>query len=414
MTAIGSTATILRASAETTAAGPKRPNVVLIISDDQGYTDYGFMGHDTIKTPRLDQLADESVVFTRGYVTSALCSPSLATMLTGLYPHQHRMTGNDPVNKDDRPLWYAAFERCPRLPALLADAGYVSFQSGKFWMGHFERGGFTDGMTVKGRHGEDGLVIGRETMQPIFDFVDKAHANGKPFFVWYAPFMPHQPHTPPERILEKYAAAGDKAKYYAMCEWFDETCGQLLDHLDAQGLRDNTVIVYICDNGWPAEVKNSPYELGVRTPIMIRWPGRVEPRMDTVNLASNIDLVPTILAVCGLEPTPAMPGLDLLDSDAVATRKVIFGENFCHDMADVDAPAKSLRNRTCIQGDWKLIAWQNPAPAVKTNNPARKTESDFELYDLKNDPTETNNLAEAQSDKVAEMRRLLDAWWSPK
>jgi len=390
-----------------------RPNVVLIISDDQGYTDYGFMGHKTIKTPRIDALAAESLVFTRGYVTTGLCCPSLGTMLTGLYPHQHKITGNDPVRRAERPRFYAQFETCPRLPAMLGRAGYLSFQSGKYWMGHYRRAGFTDGMTVKGRHGEAGLAIGRKTMKPVFDFVDRARAAGKPFFLWYAPFLPHTPHNPPKRLRDKYAADGRAAAYHAMCEWFDETCGQLLDHLDARGLRDNTMIVYVCDNGWPGSVKGSPYELGVRTPIMIRRPGRVKPRMDKATLASSIDLVPTILAACGLAPPREMPGLDLLDAKALAGREAIFGENFCHDMADVDRPAESLRARTCIRGRWKLILWQKPQPKVPTRNHTRKSAGDAELYDLTADPAEKRDLAARHPETVKALTKLLDAWWQP-
>jgi len=398
----------------------KKPNVVLIISDDQGYTDYGFMGHDTVKTPHIDKLASESVVFTRGYVTTALCSPSLATMLTGLYPHQHRITGNDPAGRGrqrrDRTAFYEAFMKCPRLPAMIRKAGYVSFQTGKYWMGHYSRAGFTGGMTVKGRHGEAGLVIGRKTMKPMFDFIDKAKGDGKPFFVWYAPFLPHTPHNPPKRIFEKYASVPNKrtARYYAMCEWFDETCGQLLDHLDKRGLADNTVIVYVCDNGWPFPVKGSPYELGVRTPIMIRWPGKVKPRRDTTTLASSIDLVPTILELCGLKPTSEMPGLNLLDGKALARRDTLFLESFCHDMADVNRPGASLRNRSCIRGDWKLILWQNPMPKVRSHNNTRRSKQDAELYNIKTDPAEKANVADKHPQKVAEMTKLINDWWSPK
>lgn len=308
------------------AGGEKRPNVVLIISDDQGYTDYGFMGHETVQTPRIDKLASESVVFTRGYVTSALCCPSLATMLTGLYPHQHRITGNDPAqDKKQREPWNKAFERCARMPALLAEAGYASHQSGKFWMGHYARAGFTDGMTVKGRHGEAGLEIGRKTMKPVFDFIDQSKAADKPFFVWYAPFLPHSPHNPPKRFLHGNAKPDATAKYYAMCEWFDETCGQLLDHIDEQGLAQDTVIVYICDNGWPRDAKGSPYELGIRTPIMIRWPDTVAPKMDRENLASNIDIVPTILSACGVKPPARMPGLNSRSRSRIGERTVVVG-----------------------------------------------------------------------------------------
>lgn len=391
----------------------KQPNIVLIISDDQGFTDYGFMGHDTIKTPHIDNLAQQSVVFTRGYVTTALCCPSLATLLTGKYPHQHRITGNDPVQKEERHLWYDAFESCNRLPAMLAEAGYVSFQSGKYWMGHYSRAGFTDGMTTEGRHGGPGLVIGRKTMQPVFDFIDNAQEENNPFFLWYAPFLPHLPHNPPQEILDKYKDAGENAEYYAMCDWFDQTCGELLNHLDKRKLSENTIVIYIADNGWPRPYKGSPYELGVRTPIMIRWPDHLKPRMDKVNLANSIDIVPTILHACGLTPPDDMPGLNLLDSQAVSNRETIFLENFAHDMAELDAPEKSLRARSCIHGDWKLIVWEKEQPDLRTSGKL-KPEADIELFNLKADPLEKNNLAQKHPIKVNALKKLINEWWNPK
>ncbi len=122
------------------------------------------------------------------------------------------------------------------LPELLGEQGYLSHQSGKWWEGDPKRAGFTHGMTrgfpnPGGRHGDDGLKIGREGMEPVFEFIDHAIAEKKPFFLWYAPFMPHTPHTPPDRLFQKYKAKGIEsdhvARYYAMVEWFDETCGQL-------------------------------------------------------------------------------------------------------------------------------------------------------------------------------------------
>ena len=189
------------------AAGPN-PNIVLIIGDDQAWTDYSFMAHPQIRTPRLDRLAREGLTFRRGYVPSSLCSPSLASILTGLYPHQHKITSNDAVAGGSRREsaqvrkvtgdLIANFERVPTLPRLLATQNYVSFQTGKWWGGDYRRGGFTAGMSHGdpergGRHGDDGLKIGRETMQPIYDFIDVSTKEGKPFFLWYAPMLPHQP-----------------------------------------------------------------------------------------------------------------------------------------------------------------------------------------------------------------------------
>src|SRR3954469_4406985 len=129
---------------------PKPPNIVMIISDDQGWRDFGFMGHPAIRTPNLDRLASQSLTFTNGYVTTPLCRPSLATMLTGLYPHQHKITGNDPPAGQPRESMWGFMKEAPALPRLLRERGYRSFQTGKWWEGHHESGGFTEGMTVKG------------------------------------------------------------------------------------------------------------------------------------------------------------------------------------------------------------------------------------------------------------------------
>ena len=120
------------------SAKPSRPNVVLIISDDHAWTDYSFAAHPHAKTPNIDRLAAEGLTYTRGYVTTAICSPSLATMLTGLYPHQHGITGNDPVRGQKRADWIEPFFKKPQLPKLLADAGYLTLHTGKYWMGQPE------------------------------------------------------------------------------------------------------------------------------------------------------------------------------------------------------------------------------------------------------------------------------------
>ena len=117
--------------AATAEADSKQPNIVLIISDDHAWTDYGFAGHPHAKTPNIDRLAAEGLTYTRGYVTTAICSPSLATMLTGLYPHQHGITGNDPHQGQNRADWIDPFFKKPQLPRLLTDAGYMTLHTGK-------------------------------------------------------------------------------------------------------------------------------------------------------------------------------------------------------------------------------------------------------------------------------------------
>ena len=390
----------------------KPPNVVLIVSDDQRWTDYGFMGHEHVRTPHLDRLADESILFPRGYVPASLCRPSLASIITGRWPHQHRLTSNDPPEGAPREVLTRHIDDVPTLPRLLGERGYVSFQSGKWWEGSFARGGFTRGMTRGERHGDDGLTIGREGMEPIFEFVDEAVDDGKPFFVWYAPFLPHRPHDPPARLLGRYenlAPSPFVARYWAMCEWLDETCGELLDFLDDRGLAADTLVLFVCDNGWiqlPDESgyaprsKRSPYDGGLRTPILVRWPGR--PRGFAPGRSSfpvsSLDLAPTILEACGLPREPGLGGVSLLDPLALARRPAIFGDVYAHDAVDPDDPVSSLRWRWCIEGRWKLIL-----PHLSDESPR--------LFDLRADPHEEHDLAAARPELVEALARRIDRWW---
>src|SRR5262249_11470013 len=146
------------------AADPAPPNVLMIVADDMGLSDHAFLGHPIVKTPNLDKLAREGALFPNGYVPTSLCRASLATLLTGLYAHQHKICCNDPPEGVDRAEMLPFLRDAPTVPRLLKEKGYRSFQTGKFWEGAFSNGGFTEGMTKTGRHGEEGLVIGRKTM----------------------------------------------------------------------------------------------------------------------------------------------------------------------------------------------------------------------------------------------------------
>ena len=411
------------------ASAAKPPNIVLIISDDQSWTDYSFMGHEAIETPNIDRLAKQSRLFKRGYVPSSLCCPSLASMITGLYPHQTKITGNEPPMPPggrNSEQYRKQVQECvsfiddqPTLPRLLAKRGYVSHQSGKWWQGHYSRGGFTHGMTHGdpkrgGRHGDVGLKIGREGMDEIFDFIEDA--GDKPFFVWYAPFLPHTPHNPPKRLLDKYAKKTESkfiARYWAMCEWFDETCGQLLDHLDEKKLADDTIVLYVTDNGWIQRADNgryaprskrSQYDGGLRTPIMVRWPNKVKPE-DRPELANSIDLAPTILKACGLAPTKEMQGIDLLDDTALAKRKSTYGAIYLHNAVDIHKPSANLTYRWLINGDWKLIL---PHKENVTTKAKHRDTGETELYNLAKDPHERNNLAKARQGRTKRLAKQLN------
>ena len=405
------------------------PNIVMIISDDHLWSDYGFMGNKTVQTPNLDRLARESRTFARGYVTSSLCCPSLASIITGKYPHQHLVTSNDPpipagmksrefqsspAFQEGREIMSHHLTAAGTLPKMLQQKGYLSLQTGKWWQKHYTNGGFTSGMTVGGRHGDKGLDIGRKTMQPIYDFIADARKQQKPFLVWYAPMMPHDPHTPPQRLLDKYKDKTPSlpvAKYWAMVEWFDETCGQLIDHIDQQGLKENTIFVYVSDNGWitnpqkggyAPKSKQSQYDGGLRSPIMVRWPGKVKPEMSD-RLAQSIDFVPTLLKAAGVEAPKDLPGIDLLDDTALAKRDTLYGDCFTHNAVDLNKPSASLRWRWVVDGNFKLIV------PHKANEP----DGAIELYDLKADPTEEKNIAAENTGKVSALSAKLDDWWKP-
>jgi len=420
-----------------------RPNILMIVSDDHAWFDYGFMGSKAVSTPHLDKLAAESRSFPRGYVTNSLCGPSLASMLTGRHVHRHGLTGNDPfipagakgaakgaANKqrnaaflEGRAQMIKRFQESPILPRLLGEQGYVSLQTGKWWMGPYQTGGFTEGMTKGGRHGDEGLDIGRKTLAPLTDFISRAKKDGKPFFAWYAPMMPHDPHTPPERLLAKYRDKSPSlhaAKYHAMVEWFDETIGEIRAHLEKEGLTRDTIIVYVADNGWVPRTdkpgvdfersKQSPFDGGVRTPIFVSWPGRIKPAVMT-EAASAVDIMPTLLKLAGA-PVPADgDGLDLLDDAALKARPFVAGQNSTHDILDLARPAASLRYRWLVAGDLKLIV----SSGLKTGGTQQGSGDATEpprLFDLKADPYELRDLAAERPEDVKRLLTQLDGWWT--
>ncbi len=427
-----------------TLSGQKSPNVLYIISDDQAWTDYGFMGHPQIKTPHLDQLANESVLFERGYVPTALCRPSLVTLTNGHYAHKHGVTGNDPSPKNypsenkeifaqKKAQLISYLDRFVTLPNLLGERGYLSHQSGKWWEGNFKHGGFTHGMTRGfpqrgGRHGDDGLKIGREGLKPIEDFVDHAIEENKPFFLWYGVFLPHTPHNPPERLLNPYKEMGlpiSIAKYYANCTWFDETCGQLIDILEKRNLRDDTIIVYVTDNGWiqnpqkngyAPRSKQTPYEGGIRTPIMFSWPNGKLKNGSRKDVVSSIDLFPTVLAATGARTPKGLPGLNLLENlktERPIKREEIFGESFAHDIADIENPEASLLFRWTIEGKWKLLlTYDGEVNRYKTTHPRKEKRP--QLFNLLKDPHEKKNLASQNPKVVTRLAAKIEQWWPVK
>ena len=409
---------------DTASTSRPQPNIVFILSDDQSWIDYGFMGDENIETPRLDQFASESLTYTKGYVPTPLCSPSLASIITGLYPKDHGILGNDYVyerlkdrkesrknrNEAYKPI-ITAFEKQTTLPDMLKEKGYLSFQTGKWWHGNHKVGGFDYGMTHGdpkrgGRHGDFGLTIARKGLDTINSYVDLALKEKKPFFLWYAPYLPHRPHTPPQRFLDKYLKKTDSehlAKYWAMVEWFDETCGQLFDLIDDKGLTENTLFVYVCDNGWRQnpeksgympDSKRAPYDMGIRTPIMYKWKGKITPNMNTETVVSSIDMIPTVLDILNMEQPENLPGISVLDKEALNNRKGIFGEVYAHDFESIE---KSMFYNMAIFPPYKIIV----------PDPVRKKDEVVQLFNIEEDPFEKNNIAETHPEIVQDLKEKI-------
>jgi arylsulfatase A len=440
------------------AIAASRPNIVMIIPDDQTYSDFGFMGNSRVHSPNLDRLAEQSAVFVNGYVPTSVCSPSLATLLTGLYPHQcgihynHPPPGNSAFNRMATAEEYVrtrseSFEQIKAvdtLPRVLAAKGYACLQTGKFWEGHYGNAGFTHGMTVfkgvpdqlwggnrrlaSGEHvahgnGDAGLKIGRVSMDPAYRFID-AHAD-QPFMIWYAPYLPHEPHNAPEQFYEPYKGRDvpeHYLDYYASCTQFDHTVGELIAYLTAKGLAENTIFVLVSDNGWTPDAKKphkggyrhtrrskrSPFEDGLRTPILFRWDGRILPGKHQ-ELVSSVDIVPTLLAAAAIDSSK-LPGEDLLPaltgSAELDANRAVFGEIYPGDASSLGNPERDLAYRWVRQGAYKLIV---PEGA----NPWGNYLKSAALYDVAGDPRETRNLIDAPKHQgtVANLRRQLDDWW---
>ncbi|MGJ8722973.1 MAG: sulfatase family protein [Roseibacillus sp.] len=420
------------------SAEEKKPNILFLLSDDQAWSDYSFMGHPHIETPAIDKLAANGLTFQRGYTPVPLCRPSLASILTGLHPHEHGVTGNDPdlpekslnVQRQRNNPKYAhlstdltaEWRTHPNWVRSLKESGYRSLQTGKWWEGRpVEEGDFTQGMTFGtpdkgGRHGDAGLDIGRKGIAPIKDFITES--SDQPWFIWYGVFLPHTPHNPPQELLDKYLKKTDNpniAAYWACCEWLDNTIAELMTFLEESGELENTLIIYTCDNGWiqdPEQLnrfaprsKLTVYEGGIRTPIIFSWEDKIEPRMDSENLASNLDIWPTAAALCGTPLPDGLSGINLTNFAQVETRETIYGSCYRHNVAEQGSPHKSLENRFTIENDWKLIS---PNPLV------RGPEAKPELYNLARDPNEREDLASKNPELVKALTKKLNSWWSPK
>jgi len=446
-----------RAADVSTGTGPRRPNVIFILTDDQGWGDAGFAGHPYARTPNLDRLAREGTWFRQFYVAGTVCSPSRAGFMTGRAPARHLIHGHFATDESNRarsmPNWLDP--QVTTLPALLRQAGYATAHFGKWHLGAGEgapppeRYGFDESKTVN----SSGRSLGDESRSPTFraestrlivdETIDFIRRNkDRPFYANVWTLLPHALLRPTPEQLAVYAdlepAADDPAfggwmrGYLAAAEDLraqmrvfcasltdlDTQVGRLLAALDEFGLAEETIIVFSSDNG-PEDyrVKNaanagvgstgllrarkrSMYEGGIRTFGLVRWPGRVPAgRVDETSVVAAVDLLPTIasLADIALPPSLAIDGEDRaavwLGQAAPRTRPLHWEWLFAVQGADDGYRPPPLAIR---DGDWKLFVNHDGSAA--------------ELYRIPADPGETHDVAADHPEVVTRLTSQALGW----
>ena len=413
-------------------SGPSGPNIVLIMTDDQGWAQLGSHGDPILETPRLDAMAAESVEMTRFYV-SPVCAPTRAALMTGRYNYRTGVV--------DTYLGRAMMDPAEVTVAeMLGDAGYRTGIFGKWHLGdnYPQRTvdqGFQESVVHKGGGiGQPSDPPGSDYFDPILFhngeqksfsgyctdvYFDEAirwigDGAGAPFFVYIPTNAPHSPYLVPDSYREPYAEQGlsDKdARIYGMITNIDDNVGRLLDHLDAQGIAGNTLFIFMTDNGPTTRLyhaglraqKASVYDNGIRVPFLARWPDQLSPRkIDT--LGAHIDVTPTLLAVAGAgDPVDAQfDGIDLLplwkgEVDSLPERTYFV-------QAHRGNEPQRYRAFAAVEQRYKLVqplSFGSPAPP----------DAPLELYDLLEDPGEATDLAADMPEVVERLKAGYDQWF---
>ena len=290
-----------------------------------------------------------------------------------------------------------------------------------------------NGDVVAHGNGDCGLSIGRETMQPIYDFIDDCGDN--PFFVWYATFLPHTPHDSPKEYFDLYEARTDvpehRVPYYAAISQFDDTVGDLVSFVEQRGQAENTIFVFVVDNGWEPDAaryrsasrewdhtkrsKRAPFDFGLRTPILIRWDSRTKAATHEAPV-SSIDLLPTILAATGRTNRPdEFPGRNLWPSaigqKTLDSKQAVFGEIYPGDASSLGHPERDVAHRWIRKGNLKLITTHKQGASQSWGNYI----TGDALFDVVEDPVESRNLiGESEFEAtIGILREELNAWWDP-
>ncbi len=438
------------------ASTEEKPNVVLILIDDMGWVDTGCYGSEYYETPNIDRLAQqEGMKFTNGYAACAVCSPTRAAIMTGRYPARLGVTdwirsrfqgGKIPEDKEN-PSGYVGSKNqpllCPEnalwmeldeitIAEMLKPAGYTSCHIGKWHLGaddwypdmqgfDYNIGGCDFGQPpsyfdpYENKHqGQIPTLEPRKEGEYLTDReADEAEKfirthKDQPFFLYMAHYAVHTPIQAKKNLIEKYKEKTPTNQkdpvYAAMVESVDHAVGKIMNTLDELDLSENTIVIFTSDNGGLLGKTNNaplrsgkgyPYEGGIREPLIVRWPKKVEAGTTCDVPACSVDFLPTICDAVGLE-LPEDRSIDgeslmpLLTQSGALERDALFW-HFPHYRYNQEIPYSIVR-----KGDWKLIKrYEGPT---------------FELFNLEDDISETNDLSEKMPKKVKELDALLKQW----
>ena len=403
----------------------RRPNIVLIIGDDISDADFGCYGHPNIRTPNVDKLAADGLRFTNTYLTTSQCSPTRCSIITGRYPHN---TGA-PELHTPLPEGQVMF------PAILKKAGYYTAAAGKWHMGNYAKSAF-DKIDGGGPGGEERWV---ELLQE--------RPKDKPFLMWFASYDAHRGwdnkiqakrHTPQDVVIPPYLidtpdVRKDMAKYYDEVQRLDRYTGYVVEELTKQGVLENTIIIFMADNGRPfPRCKTRLYDSGIKTPFVVHWPGGLKQKAKICDsLVSVIDIAPTILELTGLRAPKTFQGVSftpLLADPKASIRKYVFAEHNWHGQiahermirhkdylyirnAHPQLPQICGLDSQCPQKELREFAKAGKLTAAQMD-PLLEPRPPEELFDVADDPHQIKNIAaDPKHCKVLKkLRKLMDQW----
>ena len=410
-------ALIARGLATNPPTATARPNVLFILTDDQGWCDLSLHGNRFVETPNLDRLAQSGAQFEHFFV-SPLCAPTRASLLTGRY---HLRTGTVSVSQG----WERMRSAELTLAEIFRQNGYATGCFGKWHNGEhapedpngqgfdeflgFCAGHWNNYFNTDLQH-NDRMVVTKGFITDVLtdaalNFINQHKAE--PFFC-YVPFnAPHSPHQVADRYFDKYKAKGlddEQASIYGMVENVDDNVERLLARLDQLGLAQSTIVVFGTDNGPNGHrfngemkgIKGSVDEGGVRVPLFMRWPGKIRPQTRIRPNAAHIDLLPTLVDLCGLRFTAANPidgrslaGLLLGQTDTLPDRML-----FTH-VAGMIAGGLPVEPGAVRTAQYRLV----------------RQKEQIHLYDMLRDPSQSTDLAAGQPQQVRTLQAAYERWF---